>query len=206
MNSAPASAAMQRGEDLPGSSRWPPAGRREWETMSIRTLQAYALILSGITTLVWLVGPDTPLFNAILIISTILFIIGIPAAYTSQPLGTPGLVGIILVVLAAVIALGFQSLDLNLSPALEGLLFWTSVIAGTVGRLIVGWLTTRRGVFPAWVGVAFMIEGLLFIGGSFDLGSFANVYNTLVILVGVAAVLGYGFYLLRAPRAAAALS
>src|SRR5690606_39083086 len=106
----------------------------------------------------------------------------------------------------AVIALGFQLLNLALSPSIENLLIWTSILGGTLGRLIVGWLTTRHRVFPAWVGWAFIVEGLLsFLGGVVDLGSFTNVFSTIVILAGVIALLGYGYYLFR-PRPAPAIA
>jgi hypothetical protein len=108
-------------------------------------------------------------------------------------------------IVAALIALGFQLLNLNLSPAIDNLLIWTSAIGGTVGRLIVGWLTTRHRVFPAWVGWGLIVEGLLSLIGLIDLGSFVDVYSTIVILVGVIALLGYGFYLLR-PRATPAMA
>ena len=168
--------------------------------MNIRSLQGIALILSAIATLVGYFGPDTPLFGAIFTISTVLFIIGIPAVYTAQPIGTSGLAGVILMIVAAVIALGFNLLDIEISQTLESLLIWTSILSGLVGRLLVGWLTTRHRVFPAWVGWALIVEGLLSaIGGLIDLGSFADVFTTVVIVVGVVALLGYGYYLLR-PR------
>jgi hypothetical protein len=174
--------------------------------MNIRNLQGLALIVSAIGSLVGFLGPDTPLFGAISAISTVLFIIGIPAVYTAQPIGTVGLAGMILIIVAAVIALGFQLLDIAISPAVENILFWTSAIGGSVGRLIVGWLTTRHEVFPAWVGWAFIVEGLLnAIGAVIDLGALTDAYVAIVILVGTVALPGYGYYLLR-PRATPALS
>jgi len=174
--------------------------------MSVRRLQGVALILSAITSLIGFLGGDTPLFNAITVISVILFIVGIPAVYTAQPLGSLGLVGIVLVVIAALIALGFRLLDLNLATSIQSILIWTSILAGAAGRVIVGWLTTRHRVFPAWVGWAFLVEGLLVLLGGFDLGAFTNTFVVIITLVGALALLGYGFYLLRQPQPASAMS
>lgn len=174
--------------------------------MNTRTIQGLALILSAITMLVGIVGPDNSLFGAISIIGTVLFIIGIPAVYTAQPVGTLGLVGIILMILSAIIALGFRLLDIELSQTTADILIWTSIISGSVGRLIIGWLTTRHRVFPAWVGWALIVEGLLvFVGGLIDVESFAATYNGLVLLVGALALLGYGYYLLK-PRPVPAMT
>jgi hypothetical protein len=176
-----------------------------WEDMmNVRSLQGLALILSAIFTLVGFLGPDTALFNAILSLSTILFIVGIPAVYTTQPIGTAGLVGVILMIVAALIALGFRLLDLPLSEGVQDVLIWISILSGLAGRLIVGWLTTRHRVFPAWVGWALMAEGvLLFPFG--DLGSIGNVLTIIVIVLGAVALLGYGYYLFR-PRVTPAMA
>lgn len=174
--------------------------------MNLRSFQGLSLILSAILGLVGFFGPDTALFSAISTISVILFIIGIPAVYTAQPIGIMGLIGIILMILAAVIALGFSLLDIDISPTLENILFWTSAVGGLLGRVIVGWLTTRQRVFPAWAGWALLIEGLLnILYGALSLGSFDNVYTSITVLVGAIALLGYGFTLLR-PRAAPAIT
>jgi hypothetical protein len=176
------------------------------ESMNIRRLQGLALLLSAILSIVGLLGSDTPLFDAIAVISIVLFIIGIPAVYSAQPIGTPGLVGIILLIVAAVIALGFRLLDLPLSPTVVSILIWTSVISGAVGRLIVGWLTTRHRVFPAWAGWAFIVEGLLIaFGGVLNVESFAGPFNIIYTAVLAVALLGYGYYLLR-PRMTPALA
>jgi hypothetical protein len=48
-----------------------------------------------------------------------LFIIGIPAVYTAQPIGAFGLLEIILLIIAAVIGLVFQLLDIEISSAVK---------------------------------------------------------------------------------------
>jgi hypothetical protein len=75
---------------------------------------------------------------------------------------------------------------------------------GSIGRLIVGWLTTRHEVFPTWVGWAFIVEGLLNpIGAVIDLGALTDAYVAIIILAATVALLGD--YLLR-PRATPGLS
>ena len=70
--------------------------------------------------------------------------------------------------------------------------------------LLVGWLTTRHRVFPAWVGWALLAEGVLSaLFGVVDRGSLANALTVVVSLLGVVALLGFVFYLLR-PRASSA--
>jgi hypothetical protein len=161
--------------------------------MNIRRLQGLFLILSGVCALVGLLGSNGPFFNAINLAGVILFILGILAIPVTQPMGWLGWAGIALVELAALIAMGFQAGLLN-----GTVLILTSAISGTVGRLIVGWLTTRGKVFPAWVGWAFILEGLLnFLGGVVQLGSLANGISILTTLIGAAALFGYGFIIFR---------
>ena len=161
--------------------------------MNIRRLQGLFLILSGVCVLVGFLGSNGTFFNAIALAGVILFILGILAIPLEQPMGWLGWVGIVLVELAAVIALGFQVGLLNGTA-----LILTSAICGTLGRLVVGWLTTRGKVFSAWVGWAFILEGLLnLIGGVFHLGSLAGVVSIFTTLVGAAALFGYGFIIFR---------
>ncbi len=124
--------------------------------MSVRRLQGLALLLSAVCLLLGAFGPRTVIFVTI---GIILFILAIPAVYSTQPTGWIGLAGIVLLELAALIALGFR-LDL-VPPSLGDSLSLTSAILGMLGAVIVGWLTTREHVFPAWVGWVFMVQGLL---------------------------------------------
>lgn len=169
--------------------------------MNIRRLLGLLLVLSAVCLLVGHFGPDTTLFHVIALIGTAAFMIGIPAIQLVQPTGWIGWAGTALLELAAVIALGFQ-LDVITSPNLGGSLGTLSAIAGLAGRLIIGWETVRNNAFPAWVGWAFISEGLLnALGGVFNLGSFANGFSLIVLLLGAAALFGYGFFISkRQPR------
>jgi hypothetical protein len=77
----------------------------------------------------------------------------------------------------------------------------TSAVLGTLGAVIVGWLTTRERVFPAWVGWVFLAQGLLnFIAGSFDFGSLASVFRILLPGLQAIALLAYGYFISRNKR------
>jgi hypothetical protein len=87
--------------------------------MSVRRLQGVALMFSALSLLIGLLGPQNigiigPQAIVVLItMSTILFIVGIPAIYSTQPTGWMGMAGIVLLEFAALIALGFR---LNMVP------------------------------------------------------------------------------------------
>jgi hypothetical protein len=159
--------------------------------MNVRRLQGLALIVSAVCLLLGAFG----LFPVIFItIGLILFILGVPAIYSAQPTGWIGLVGIIFLELAAVIALGFR-LQL-VSPSLSDGLSLTSAILGMVGALIVGWLTTRQHVFPAWVGWVFMLQGLLnFITGLFNSGAQGRSFFLVIAVLQAVATFAYGYFI-----------
>ena len=141
--------------------------------MNVRRLQGLALILSAVCLLLGAFGLQPVIF---ITIGLILFILGIPAIYSAQPTGWIGLLGIVLLELAALIALGFR-LQI-LSPSLSDGLSLTSAILGMVGAVIVGWLTTREHVFPTWVGWVFMVQGLLnFITGLFNISAQGRFFS-----------------------------
>jgi hypothetical protein len=168
--------------------------------MNVRRLQGLALILSAVCLLLGLfgpqtigiVGPQTAMFYVT--ISAILFILGIPAIHSAQPTGWIGQVGIVLLELAALIVLGFR---FNMVPSTLGdSLSLTSAIAGTLGAVIVGWLTTREHVFPAWVGWAFMAQGLLnFLSGQLTLNSLQGVLIMFLPILQAAALFAYGYFI-----------
>jgi hypothetical protein len=167
--------------------------------MNVPRLQGLALIVSAGCLLLGLLGPQTigifgPQAAMLYItISAILFILGIPAIHSAQPTGWIGLAGIVLLELAALIALGFR---FGMVPSTLGdSLSLTSAIAGMLGALIVGWLTTREHVFPAWVGWAFMAQGLLnFMAGQFKLNSLAGVLVLFYPILQAAALFAYGYF------------
>ena len=162
--------------------------------MNVIRLQGLALILSAVCfLLLGLSDPRTALFDVISTIGVILFILGIPAVYLAQRTGRAGLVGIVFLEFAALIALGFR---FELVPSsLEDSLSLTSAILGTLGGIMVGWLTIREGVFPAWVGWIFLAQGLLnLIAGLFDFGSLVRM---LLPVLQVIALIAYGYLIYR---------
>ena len=160
--------------------------------MNIRRFQGWGLMVLLPIDLISLVVGDAPWFKVVSLIGVILFMVGMPAILSVQPMGPAGLVGIILIELAAVIALGINLLG---GSDVSEVLIVTSVLAGALGRVIVGWLTARGNVFPAWVGWAFLLQGLLNLTGYlflFNLGTFGSVLGTITFLLDSVAEFGYG--------------
>jgi hypothetical protein len=160
--------------------------------MNIRRYQGWALMVGLPIALLSFVVGDAPWFGIISVIGTILFIVGAPAIQSVQPMGTAGLIGIILIELAAIIALG---INLFGGPEVSEALIFTSVLAGALGRIIIGWLTTKANVFPAWVGWTFLLHGILNLAGYlflYDLGTFGSVLGMVAYLLDEAAAFGFG--------------
>jgi hypothetical protein len=159
--------------------------------MNLRRLQGLALILSAICLLLGAFGLQPAIF---ITTGLILFILGIPAIYSAQPTGWLGLLGIVLLELAALIALGFrlQMLPASMSDGLS----LTSAVLGMLGAVIVGWLTTREHVFPAWVGWLFIIQGLLnFFTGLFNTGAQGKSFFILIAILQAVATFVYGYFI-----------
>jgi hypothetical protein len=64
--------------------------------MNVRRLQTLALILSAACLLLVLVAPNSPLFYVGTMIGIILFMLGIPAIYSSQLSGWVGMADVVL--------------------------------------------------------------------------------------------------------------
>ncbi len=162
--------------------------------MNVQRLQAIALILSAVILLLGLVVPGTSIFYVSSVIGILLFMVGIPAIYSAQPSGWIGLLGIILLELSALIALGFR-LDL-VSSDLGGSLSLISAVLGMLGAVIFGWITIRDHVFPAWVGWVFLVQGPLnFITGLTGFGSSGRAIPILISLLQAVALIAYGYFL-----------
>jgi hypothetical protein len=162
--------------------------------MNARRLQGLALILSAACLLIGLLITNSSFAPAIAILGILLFMVGIPAVHSMQPTGWLGLTGIVLLELAALIALLFR-LDLVPSGA-GGSLSLASAILGMLGAIIVGWLTTREHVFPAWLGWLFIVYGLLnFAGGLISFGSMAGAISILIGLLDIVVLAGYGYFI-----------
>ena len=168
--------------------------------MNLRRLQGLALIVNAVCFLLGLFGPQSislisPQATSFYVITgIILFMLGIPAIHSLQPTGSIGLVGILLLELAAFIPFLFWS---NLMPTnLAGSLSLTSALAGMFGAVIIGWLTIREHVFPAWLGWAYLVYGILnFITGQINFGSLQGTIPFLISLFSIAVQFGYGYFI-----------
>ena len=159
--------------------------------MNITRLQGWALLIILPIDLLSFVAGDAPWFAPLSLIAVILFIVGVPAIQSVQPMGTAGLIGILLIELAALIAVSINYLGVSGENALPLI----SVLAGALGRIIIGWLTTRANVFPSWVGWAFLSQGVLNLLGFaflYDLGTLGSALGTIAFLLDSVAAFGYG--------------
>ena len=174
--------------------------------MSVLRLQGLALMLSAVSLLfgllgpqnIGLIGPQATMF--LITISSILFILGIPAIYSAQPTGWIGMAGIVLLEVAALIALGFRFNIVPWPSSLGDGLALTSAAAGMLGAVIVGWFTIREHVFPAWVGWAFIVFGLLtFTTGLFSFNSLLGVFLLFLPILQAVTLFVYGYFIYQKP-------
>jgi hypothetical protein len=164
--------------------------------MNTHGVQGLALIIGGVCSLLaFLISDSTP-FQYIGILGILFFIFGIPAVHVSQPTGSVGLIGIGLIILAAVIALGF-GVGIFGGTNFDGALVAISAFSGLAGRLIVGWLTIKQRVFSQWIGWALIAEGVINLAGFLDLAALVSIISVVVTLVAAAAQFGYGFHIFR---------
>jgi hypothetical protein len=165
--------------------------------MNIRRLQGWALVLSAVINLLGFFSFDSGVVTIVRLIGVVLFIFGLPAINSVQPMGSTGLIGVLMVMLAALIAL-VANVTGMLGNSINPSFFLVSAIVGTLGRIIVGWLTTREKVFSSWAGWAFIIEGLFnFVGGTFAIGALSSIFNIVILFAGSAAQAGYGMGIIK---------
>ncbi|MDQ3003827.1 MAG: hypothetical protein M3R47_00365 [Chloroflexota bacterium] len=168
--------------------------------MKVQRLQGLALMISAVCLLLGLFGPQSisvigpQATTFFLIVGGILYILGIPAVNSAQPTGWLGLTGIVLLILAALIPLLFR---LDMVPSgLADSLSLTSALAGMLGAVIIGWITVREHVFPAWVGWAFIAQGLLnFISGQFNTGFLKGMVPIFLPILYIVALFAYGYFI-----------
>lgn len=164
--------------------------------MNTHRVQGLALIVAAVCLLLSLFSAASTLFSYVGIIGVLLLIFGVPAIHVSQPSGSVGLIGIGLIILAAVIAVGFNVGILG-GTNYDGFLVATSAFSGLVGRLIVGWLTIQKRVFSQWIGWALIAEGLISMVGLLDVPALVTPITVLVTLAAAAAEFGYGIHIFR---------
>ena len=166
--------------------------------MSIRRLQGAALIIAAVIDLVGLIGSGTSAVRFLFLLGALLLIFGVLGIEPVQKAGTLDWVGVALVEIAAIIALVLNLMSMSGGGDVSSAIPVTSAVLGGIGRVIVGWLTTRRNVFPVWTGWAFLAEGALnFVGGLLGNAPFAEAVGILVALLGAAALFGYGWGIMQ---------
>ncbi len=171
--------------------------------MSVRRMQGWALVVSGLLALLWILNSDSSVIRALLTVGAVLLILGVPAIGTVQRFSTLGWLGIVLVEVAAIVALVINLTGSGGGSGLTNALPLVAALAGAVGRVIVGWLTTRQKMLPAWAGWAFMAEGVInFLGGLVSISALSPVLGAVVPLLGAAALVGYGLGIIRHEGAA----
>ncbi len=172
--------------------------------MSVRRMQGWALIASALLGLLVMLRSDSSVAKILLTLGTVLLILGVPAIGSFQRLGTVGLVGIVLIEIAAIIALGVSVLAL---AGISDVILLASALAGALGRVVVGWIASREKVFPAWAGWAFIAEGVLnLIGGLIATPAIAAFLGMLLPLIGAVAFAGFGLVIIRHDEARTALT
>jgi len=166
-------------------------------------LSGWALILSALIFLfgfAWdhlLNGPFTLFTVMIGLLGDILFLIGLPGIQQSQPqTGRPGQIGLMLMGLGAVIAIIANLLIRLAGVEVDDWIPLTSAIAGSLGSLIVGWLTVRANVFRPWVGWLMMVGAILNILAPV-LPPQAIFISQIGLFAQSAALIGYGITMLR---------
>lgn len=131
-------------------------------------LSGWALILSALIFLfgfAWdhlINGPFTFLTVMIGLFGDLLFLVGLPGIQQSQPqTGRPGQIGLLLMGIGAAIAIIANLLIRLAGVEVADWIPLTSAIAGSLGSLIVGWLTIRVNVFRPWIGWLMMVGAVL---------------------------------------------
>ena len=164
--------------------------------MNIRRSQGLALFLGAAFLPLALLDLNADYFRYLGLIGVLLFLFGVPAINTSQPSGPIGWIGILLILLAAVIAVGFR-IGVFGDTGFEDALIATSVIGALAGRIITGWLTIKKQVFSPWLGWGLLAVGVINLTGSLDLGSLGSVISIALVLFDSAVLAVYGIEIFR---------
>lgn len=191
--------------------------------MNVRSFQGWALIVSALVLIYTFVetnflggsgDPNSESYAIRGIITSVVFAVGLPAIYSTQPqIGRWGKVGLFLMIVppAATIGwfLGYFIDPLSVPGVLLALpyLLLTNALSISwllfyLGYFIVGWLTTQARVFPKWTGWLFMFYSILNIADFFvwrilPEGPLALSVYAVITLVEAAALVGYGWQIVR---------
>jgi hypothetical protein len=174
--------------------------------MNLRRLGGYALCISAVISLLltlWyrLGGDNSTTVRVVALVGGILVLLGLPAIQWMQPqTGRPGQVGLALMAIGALIALGINAYSATGGSDVGDLVPLASALTGLVGDLVVGWVTMRAGIFPTWVGELLIAGGVLnFIGGLLPEGALASAMGLLDAIAIPLALIGFGLTILRLP-------
>lgn len=159
-------------------------------------------VLFGVIGLFSLPRPDA--LVAVQLLGILFVIVGLPAIQAMQPTtGWLGWLGIGLMELAAVIAFVVVLLASLTSANIPDAAPFASALAGLIGDILVGLLTIRARVFPAWIGWTLVIWGVAnFTGGLLPDIAGLRVVVGLFEIAGAVAIAGYGWRIIQSPRGA----
>lgn len=174
-----------------------------------RQLGGWALVINGLVGVLLAVMaifsmPRPDALVVVQLIGILLVIIGLPAIQLAQPAtGRLGWLGIGLMELAAVIAFAVVSLFWLTNADIPSAVPFTSALAGFLGNVIVGYLTVRARVFPAWIGWTLAAWGVVnFASGLAPDISGLGVVVGLFEIAGAVAIAGYGWSIVQGLRGA----
>lgn len=176
-------------------------------SMSYRQLGGWALLggglISAVLALLMLFNvPASDALRVVQLVATLLVIVGLPAIQLTQPTtGQLGWLGIGLMELAAVIAFIVVSISWLTSADIPSAVPFISALAGLAGYVLVGYLTIRAHIFPAWTGWALAAVGVVnFAAGLLPASAALAVIAGLFALAGAVAIAGYGWSIVQRPQ------
>jgi hypothetical protein len=173
--------------------------------MSLNRWAGYALCVSALINLLqslWhaMGGGDLAPVRVAALAGAILLIAGLPAIQGMQPrTGRGGLAGLALMEAGALVALALNLYVLTGGSSIDEAVPFAGALLGLAGALLVGALTIRAGVFPAWAGWLLIVGGALnFTGGLPAPGALIAVLGFIGVLAISTALLGFGLHIIQA--------
>lgn len=187
--------------------------------MDIRRLQGWALIIGAMTEILLFILNWAGITNRIqyahetlALVYSVLFILGLPAIQTTQPQTKRwGKIGLVLMFLPLAHQFIFELINILVAQPLQinqlADSIWfplESMGVAYSGYLLVGWLTIRARVFPAWIGWFLLTSGVLLTALlvlPIDLSTWPQALANFLLLIirftEVVALAGYGWGIIR---------
>jgi hypothetical protein len=167
-------------------------------------LGALALGLIGLLSYLYLMSyPAAGALARYQLAGLALLLIGLPAIQLTQPQTGPlGWLGVGLMEVAAAVlftsVLTFWLAGAEIAQVAQFL----GALAGLAGDLLVGYLTARAGVFPAWAGLSLAAAGVVtFALGLTPPSTILGVITSLFAMLGGLAIAAYGWGITQRLRA-----